>query len=174
MTTRPTPARAQLARIAVAACAAIAFVLGAGAGAAHAGPARMDGGERAVLHRLNAIRHAHGLRGLRASRRLARAADAHSAEMMRHHYLGHASADGSPWDRRIRRYVRARALGETVAVLSRRSRMASAVVRQWMNSPPHRATLLSRSFRRIGVARRAGRWGGSRVAFFTADLASRR
>jgi uncharacterized protein YkwD len=93
--------------------------------------------------------------------------------MMRHQYLGHASADGTPWDRRLRRYVHARSLGETVAVLSRRRRMARAVVREWMNSAPHRATLLSPSFRRIGVARRAGRWNGRRSAFFTADLASR-
>ena len=173
MTTRPTAARSLL-RLTVAACAAAAFMLGLSAGAAHAGPARMNSGERAVIHRLNAIRHAHGLRGLRASRRLARAADRHSAEMMRHHYLGHASADGGSWDSRLRRYVRARALGETVAVLSRRGRMARAVVREWMNSPPHRATLLSGRFRRIGVARRGGRWQGNRVVFFTADLASRR
>jgi uncharacterized protein YkwD len=173
MTTRPTPARAVL-RVSITACAAVAFVLGLGAGAADAGPARMNAGERAVVHRVNAIRHAHGLAGLRGSQRLARAADQHSAEMMRHHYLGHASADGSPWDRRVRRYVNARSVGETVAVLSRRSRMARAVVRAWMDSAPHRATLLSPSFRRIGVARRAGHWNGRRSAFFTADLASRR
>jgi uncharacterized protein YkwD len=46
------------------------------------------------------------------------------------------------------------------------------VVRMWMHSPPHRASLLSRSFRRIGIARRKGSLGRTRAVVFTADLAS--
>jgi uncharacterized protein YkwD len=73
---------------------------------------------------------------------------------------------------RVRRYVRARAVGETLArVPFAMSGNAGAIVDAWMRSPSHRATLLSRSFRRVGVARRAGR-GGS--VFFTVDLASAR
>jgi uncharacterized protein YkwD len=169
-----TPARALLTRASLAGLAVLGFALGAGAGAAHAGPARMDAGERAVIRRVNTVRHAHGLRALRASRALARAADRHSAEMMRHRYLGHASADGSAWDRRVRRYVRARSVGEVVAALSRSRHMAGRVVGMWMNSPGHRAALLSNRFRKVGVARRRGRMDGGRVAFFTADLSSRR
>ena len=47
-----------------------------------------------------------------------------------------------------------------------------AVVRAWMNSPPHRAVLLSRQFRRIGVGVMGGSMGGQRGTSFTADVAS--
>jgi uncharacterized protein YkwD len=43
----------------------------------------------------------------------------------------------------------------------------------WMQSPPHRAVLLSPAGRRIGVGKRRGRLGSARRAVFTADLASR-
>ena len=40
--------------------------------------------------------------------------------------------------------------------------------------PPHRAVLLSRNFRRVGVGRRLGSLGATRACIFTADFASRR
>jgi hypothetical protein len=44
----------------------------------------------------------------------------------------------------------------------------------WMDSPPHRAVLLSPAFRRVGIARRWGNLRGSKMAVVTADFASRR
>ena len=40
----------------------------------------------------------------------------------------------------------------------------------WMNSPPHRAIILTAEFRRIGIARRWGRWAAGK-AVVTADFA---
>jgi uncharacterized protein YkwD len=44
----------------------------------------------------------------------------------------------------------------------------------WMNSPGHRAILLSATFRRIGLAKRTGNLGGTRACVVTADFGSRR
>jgi uncharacterized protein YkwD len=63
-------------------------------------------------------------------------------------------------------------VGESIAVIPGRA-TARRAVRMWMNSPPHRAVLLSPSGRRIGVGKRRGKLGSARRAVFTADLASR-
>ena len=131
-----------------------------------AGP-RFDRGERAVVHAINRARAAHGLRALRANGRLARAANAHTRSMLRSNFFSHG-AFGS----RLRRYVSFRRIGETIAMRSRCS--ARGVVRMWLNSPPHRAVLLSRGFRRVGIGRRRGSLGAGRACVITADFASRR
>ena len=64
-------------------------------------------------------------------RGLARAADAHSATMLRENELAHGE-----WQA-VRRYVRPRASARTSAWMARCN--PSAIVRMWMNSSPHRA-----------------------------------
>ena len=44
----------------------------------------------------------------------------------------------------------------------------------WMNSPGHRAILLSSSFRRVGIGKRTGDLGGDRACVVTADFGSRK
>ena len=139
----------------------------AAAPAAQAGSPRIDRGERTVIRAINRARAAHGLRGLRANRRLARAADSHSRDMLRSDFFSHGA-----FAQRVRRYASFRRIGETIAMTTRCS--ARTVVRMWLNSPPHRAVLLSGRFRRVGVGRRLGRLGASRACLVTADFASRR
>ena len=134
---------------------------------------RLDRAERKVVRIVNRIRRRHGLRRLRASRSLARAATAHSGDMLRRDFLGHHSSDGTPMSMRVRRYTRARWIGENIAAVSGR-RTARRAVRMWMRSPSHRAVLLSPAGRRIGIGKRRGKLGSARRAVFTADLASRR
>ena len=113
------------------------------------------------MRAINHQRSRYGLAGLRTSARLAKAADFHSWEMLDANYFAHESRDGSPFDKRVRRYANHNALGETLAMLggcSRRS--ARKIVRMWMNSPPHRAVLLSGSYRRVGIGTRVGDLGG--------------
>src|SRR3712207_5486936 len=119
---------------------------------AHAGKASMNARERAVVHAINRQRAHHGLRRVRSSSVLARAANFHSWEMLRANYFAHESSDGGPFHARVRRFARHRALGETLAMLGGRCRrgMASRVVHMWMHSPGHRAIVLSPSFRRVG------------------------
>ena len=141
---------------------------------AHAGSAKQDRVERAVIKKVNSIRSQHGLRKLRRSRGLARAADVKAREVASTSVLSHASPDGTPMQARVRRFVRARVVGETVGYVPTRSSQATAIVNAWMSSPSHRAALLSPTFRRVGAGRRKGRMGSKRVAVFALDLASSR
>ena len=136
---------------------------------------QVDARERAIVRAINRQRAKHGLARVRSSRRLARAADFHSWEMLDADYFAHESRDGGSFDRRIRRYARHRSLGETLAMLGGcGSGSARRVVRMWMNSSGHRAVLLSSSYRRIGIGKRAGSLGGNRACLVTADFGSRR
>jgi uncharacterized protein YkwD len=136
-------------------------------GAGPAGAAvRLDRAERSAIRHINAFRAAHGVPSVRPLRALNRAAERHSEDMAHGRFFSHTSSNGTPFDRRVRRYVGARAVGETLAWLTRRQGVGRDIVQMWIDSPPHRAILLERSFRRIGVARRHGMW--------TADFAGRR
>jgi uncharacterized protein YkwD len=135
----------------------------------------VDGRERAIVRAINRQRAKHGLSNLRSSRRLARAADYHSWEMLDADYFAHESRDGGPFAERVRRYVSPRAIGETLAMLGGCGpKAARRVVRMWMNSPGHRAILLSSSYKRVGLGRRTGELRGSRACVVTADFGSRK
>ncbi len=136
---------------------------------------RVDGKERAIVRSINHQRARYGLAKLHTSARLARAADFHSWEMLDANYFAHESRDGGPMGARVRRFAHHKAVGETLAMLGGCGRKAARkVVRLWMNSPGHRAILLSGSFRRIGLGTRTGDLGGNRACVVTADFGSRR
>jgi uncharacterized protein YkwD len=139
------------------------------------GPARLDQREKAMIRGINAQRARYGLAPVRASRRLARAADYHSWEMLAGNYFAHSSRNGGAFDARIRRFANPQALGETLAMLGGACGRGSAsqVVRMWMNSPPHRSILLSGRYRRIGLAKRTGTLGSMHACVVTADFASK-
>jgi uncharacterized protein YkwD len=122
---------------------------------------------RTTVCLLNGIRRAHGLRPLRISRRLTRAARRHAGDMVRRRYFSHWSLSGASFLDRIRRtgYLRrARRwiAGENLAWGTGRRGSPRAIVRAWMRSPGHRHNILTRRYREIGtgVAFRApsGRW----------------
>jgi uncharacterized protein YkwD len=136
---------------------------------------RLDARERAIVRAINRQRTKHGLARVRASRRLARAADYHSWEMLDANYFAHESRDGSPFDQRVRRYANHRSVGETLAMLGAcGKRSARRVVRMWMNSAGHRAILLSSTYRRVGLGKHTGDLGESRACVVTADFGSRK
>jgi uncharacterized protein YkwD len=136
---------------------------------------KVDAEERAIVRAINGQRATQGIAKVRSSARLGRAADYHSWEMLDADHFAHESRDGGPFDQRVRRFAGHRALGETLAMLGGcGKRSARRVVRMWMNSPGHRAILLSPTFRRVGLGKRTGRLGGSRACVVTADFASRK
>ena len=135
---------------------------------ASAGP-RMDSRERAIVRAINDHRAEHGLAEVRPSRRLARAADFHSWEMLDANYFAHESRDGGPFHERVRRYANHRAVGETLAMLDRCGRgSARRIVRSWMELgrpsgdsavrrlPPGRAGQANRRLRRLPALPRDG------------------
>jgi uncharacterized protein YkwD len=136
---------------------------------------QVDARERAIVRAINRQRAKHGLAAVRTSRRLAKAADFHSWEMLDADYFAHESRDGGSFDQRVRRYANHRSLGETLAMLGGCGNgSARRVVRMWMNSSGHRAVLLSSAYRKIGIGKRAGNLGGNRACVVTADFGSRK
>jgi len=142
---------------------------------AAASGARLDQKERAIIRGINHQRAKHGLAPVLASARLARAADYHSWEMLDANYFAHTSRDGGSFDERVRRYVNKRALGEALAYLGGSCGRGSArqIVQMWMNSPPHRAILLSSTYRRVGIGKRVGSLGARKACMVTADFSSK-
>jgi len=137
---------------------------------ASANRARLDRVERRVVRIINRIRAHHGLRRLKASRSLSRAASGHSTDMLSRNFIGHASSDGTSMGQRVRRYTGAHWIGETIAVVSGHG-TARRAVRLWMHSPPHRAVILDGGFRRIGLGVASGSPAGeAAAATVTADF----
>jgi uncharacterized protein YkwD len=137
---------------------------------ADAATARTAGeNEARLLDEINRVRSAHRLPAMRADRRLALAARWHSAYMLRTNYFGHHAFT---W-----RIKRARARGpifsENIAMAPGTTTDARLVVQMWMTSPPHRANLLRRGFRRIGLAAPVGPFQGTAASLVTAEFAGR-
>jgi uncharacterized protein YkwD len=137
----------------------------------------------AVLCLHNRERARHGLPGLRESPKLRRAAERHSANMVDERYFDHTSPTGSTMVSRIRRTgytrrARAWALGENIAWGSGGLATAAQIHRSWMKSPGHRANILQRSFREIGIGIESGlpvRLSAAQSgATYTADFGFRR
>jgi uncharacterized protein YkwD len=149
-------ARTSLRGLVVALLVAIA-VLPSPASAA----TRQDRTESAILRAMNSVRARHGLPRLQASSALAKAADAHSAAMLRSGTFSHGAVFT-----RLRRYTRSRSIGETLAWMSRCD--SRQIVDMWMNSAAHREILLSPKFAHVGVGKRSS----SARCMVTADFAS--
>jgi uncharacterized protein YkwD len=122
---------------------------------------------------INAYRASHGLPRLIVDGRLSHAARSQSSAMMSRRTLAHGpTGSGRQRLTRLCSRMHASTVGETIGWISfrRPSSQASGIVRWWMNSPPHRAALMSTTFKRIGVGRRIGKAGGRKVVWFTADM----
>ena len=138
--------------------------------------------ESQLLGQINAMRARHGLRRLRLSPGLTAAASQHSASMAQKGYFAHESADGSSFFKRIASYYTYRgysrwSAGENI-LYSTPDIESGAALRLWMNSPEHRANLLSRSWREIGLGAfhssdAPGVYNGDAVTVVTADFGVR-
>jgi uncharacterized protein YkwD len=129
--------------------------------------------EERVIGLVNAVRAHHGVPPLSASDRLSHAARMHSADLARRGHLAHESSDGTQMHERVRRFLPARLVGETIAAVHDVRGAAGRVVRLWLASPPHRAIMLGAGFARMGVGRRTGALGSAPALVVTADFASR-
>ena len=138
--------------------------------------------EAQVLVNVNRIRAQHRLVGLRFSPKLTAAATQHSREMARLGYFSHDSANGGAFWRRIERYYPSRgfrrwSVGENL-LWSSPDVDAAGALRMWMQSPEHRANLLNRGWREVGlsaihVASAHGAYHDLDVTIVTADFGAR-
>jgi uncharacterized protein YkwD len=129
---------------------------------------------REVVKRLNVERAKHGLPTLQLNRRLERAARRQSGWMGSRRSLAHgATGSGKARLSKLCSQLKAKTVGETIGWIRHRAsrKQAEAIVRWWMNSPPHRHALMSPTFNKVGVGRRIGRIPGGKAVWFTADLA---
>ena len=135
-----------------------------------------------IVARINAVRVAHGLPRLKPAPGLGSAARLHTGEMARSGRFMHESPDGSAfWKRVLKFYGRAGyrswSVGETLMWESP-SADAAQVVIEWMNSPEHRAILMSPDWREIGVSAvqdsaAPGDFEGLAATIVTADFGAR-
>ena len=123
----------------------------------------------ATICLINSERTRRGLRALSENPRLDFAATGHAVDMVRRHYFSHTSPEGTTFVDRIRASgylsgARWWTVGENIAWGAGTSATPSAIFNAWMNSPGHRANILSRSFRDTGIGVALGSPTGYRDA----------
>ena len=102
-----------------------------------------------ALKAVNAERAAHGLRALKFSRTLDKAAQGAACDNANRHEISHVSSDGSHLRDRLHRVgYRFRAAAENTG---RGFRSGTSAVQWWMNSPKHKSNILMGSVREIGI-----------------------
>ncbi len=139
--------------------------------------------EKQVLALVNKQRAKYNLTQLRVNASLVSAARVHSAEMGARKYFSHNSPTGETWSARIIRcgyrktgysYWRA---GENIYYGSGLYSSPCLVVKAWMASKAHRAVILTKAFRDIGIGavKTTDGYGScdGTVWFFTLDLGRR-
>jgi uncharacterized protein YkwD len=146
-------------------------------------PSPSSGYENTLLREINEVRRQHNLEALRVSKALTEAADFHSRAMAARGFFAHESADGSSFWKRVERFYPSRGFrywsaGENLAYGSP-TISPGWTVQAWMNSPGHRANLLSGTWQEVGLAAvhddsAPGVYGGHRVTIVTADFGVRR
>ena len=127
--------------------------------------------QTATLCLINNRRRKRGLPRLSENRRLDLASMRHARDMARRNFFEHGD-----FLSRIKRadYLSGAgtwAVGENIAWGAGSYARPAAIVRMWMNSPPHRANLLHPRFRMIGIGSPVGNFGGyAGASVVTADF----
>jgi uncharacterized protein YkwD len=132
---------------------------------ASASPARAQASSSMVA-KINSARARNGLRPLRRSRALNASASRFAGSLLRRGVLAHRSSGvsaGSGFRR----------LGEALALISGRGPGVSSTVTMWLNSPSHRAVILTRSMNLIGVGMASGRFRGRRATIWVVQTGRR-
>jgi uncharacterized protein YkwD len=178
------PMRRIALRLAVSSLLALTAAVGVPSVAGAAGCSGADRspsalGQAATVHvtlcLLNRERRAHGLRKLRADAKLRRAAHGHAGDMVAKHYFDHTSKSGASFVTRIKRtgWTRSRrswTVGENLGYGTGSYATPRQMVKNWMNSAGHRANILARQFKMIGVGVANGAPTGGSGATYATDF----
>jgi len=119
-----------------------------------------------AISQLNQVRHANGLSSLRASGSLFRSSTRYAQHMIDADYFGHASriAASSAFGR----------IGETLELHSGWKPDPARTIDEWMNSPGHRAVLMSGAYSWVGMGIARGKIGSRLVTVWVAHVGARR
>src|SRR5215208_3108494 len=112
--------------------------------------------ESGVLQELNAIRRQHGLVPVKLNVRLTAASVQHSRDMVAKGYFKHESSDGSSFWKRVQAfYAQGRygywSVGENL-LWSSPDVDPKRALELWMQSPEHKANILTPKWREIGIS----------------------
>jgi uncharacterized protein YkwD len=133
---------------------------------------------RAVVCLINRRRIRNDRRAVRGANTLANAAQGHSEAMVTQDFFAH-EGDGTPASRAAAAGYKAGGgftVGENIGWGSGGLATPDAIVDAWMSSPAHRAVILSRRFRQVGVGVALGSPmgpDGPNMATYTVDLGRR-
>jgi uncharacterized protein YkwD len=116
----------------------------------------------AMIQKVNEMRHSSGLPTLQTSEALVGSARNYARYMLKNDYLGHLSS--------IQAGGNFLFLGETLAWHTGWKPRVGYTFTAWMNSPPHKAVLLSPTYRFIGAGRVRGLLGRGRETAWVAQL----
>jgi uncharacterized protein YkwD len=160
-----------------AALAAPSHALAAGCAGADANPndVSVQESKAATLCLLNQQRRAHALPALRDNGRLDLASQRHAEDMSAHKYFAHGDFVGRIKASRYLGSARGWTVGENIAWGSFDYATPASIVDGWMHSPGHRANILNRRFKEIGlgVARGAPERGQDRGGTYVTDFGAR-
>jgi uncharacterized protein YkwD len=140
----------------------------------------LDAVRAAITCLHNQIRARAGLPLLKSNAKLRRAAEGHSADMVRARYFEHTTPSGTSMVDRIlsSHYVRADQgwlLGENLEWGTGSLATPRGAMNAWMNSPGHKANILKRGYRNLGVGISLGiPSGDSTGVTITVDFGARR
>jgi uncharacterized protein YkwD len=182
---RLTAQRVAQARVALGYTPAVARAAQAPAGCANTdlvpNAGNLDAVRAAIVCLHNEVRAQTGLPLLKGNTRLRRAAEGHSAEMVQRHYFEHTSPSGATMVDRILAagYVSADqgwVLGENLEWGTGGLSTPRGALDAWMKSPGHRANILKRGYRHMGIGITLGipTGGGGSGATITVDFGARR
>jgi uncharacterized protein YkwD len=134
--------------------------------------------ERTVLCLVNRERTSRGLRSLRSSSKLARAAAGHSHDMVRRGYFDHVSPGGSTMQERIQATgwlsgARSFAFGENLAWGNGELASPLSIVQSWMSSAGHKRNILTAKFSELGVGIALGTPRGAGGATYTTNFGAK-
>ncbi len=151
-------------------------------GAAPASTERLPAVETGILHRLNVVRTANGLRPLVVSGALQDAAVSHSRAMLLGGFFEHDSPDGTSFSTRLRKFYSPKgydtwSVGENLLFASSVVTPAETI-EAWMESPEHRDNMLTGRWRDVGIAAlqattAPGAFGGEQTFLVTMDFGTR-
>ena len=131
----------------------------------------LDPREERTLRLHNETRKNQGIKPLCVHPELTRAARFHSDEMIKKDYFRHGNVE-----RRLERFgYNWLTYGENIGMGSGPKGSPESVFKGWMESSGHRANILDKDFREVGIGVATGNFNGTRgVAMYTVDFGTER
>ncbi len=141
----------------------------------------LNSAEKRTLDLHNQARAGNGLPAFCVQPTLTKAARAHSQERLDKDYFSHYSYNGEAFGARLKRFGYTPAgysyytVGENVAWGSGSYGSPDGIFKGWMNSTGHKANILNKNFKQIGIRARTGTYKSyAGATMYTVDFGTRR